>query len=114
MLLTDIYNNGREGYQRWNMQYTKTHSQKEFFKFMNNAVFRKTMENVGNNGDIKLVITEGRKNQTESQNQTFIQQKKQNKIEMHEFWYNYVKPKYGGKSKLCYIDIDSLIVDNFR
>ena len=35
-------------------------------------------------------------------------------MEMHEFWYNYVKPKYGGKSKLCYIDIDSLIVDNFR
>ena len=26
---------------------------------------------------------------------------------MHEFWYHYVKPKYGGKVKLGYIDIDT-------
>ena len=29
---------------------------------------------------------------------------------MHEFWYDYVKPKYGGKSKLCYMDTASFIV----
>ena len=29
---------------------------------------------------------------------------------MYEFWYDYVKPKYGEKSKLCYMDTDILIV----
>ena len=29
---------------------------------------------------------------------------------MHEFWYDQVKPKYGEKAKLCYIDTDSIIV----
>ena len=32
------------------------------------------------------------------------------KIVMHEFWYDYVKPKYEGKAKLCYMDTVSLIV----
>ena len=32
------------------------------------------------------------------------------KILMYEFWYEYVKPKYGEKAKLCYMDIDSFIV----
>ena len=26
------------------------------------------------------------------------------KILMYECWYNYVKPKYGEKRKLCYMD----------
>ena len=30
-------------------------------------------------------------------------------IVMHEFWYNYLEPKYGEKSKLCYM-IYSFIV----
>ena len=29
---------------------------------------------------------------------------------MFEFWYDYVKPKYGIKAKLCYMDTDSFIV----
>ena len=29
---------------------------------------------------------------------------------MYEFWYDYVKPKYGEKAKFCYMDIDSFIV----
>ena len=28
---------------------------------------------------------------------------------MYEFWYDYVKPKYGEKVKLCYMDTDSFI-----
>ena len=29
---------------------------------------------------------------------------------IHEFWYDYEKPKYGGKAKLCYMDRDSFMV----
>ena len=28
------------------------------------------------------------------------------KILMYEFWYDYVKPKYDEKAKLCYMDTD--------
>ena len=29
---------------------------------------------------------------------------------MYEFWYDYMKPKYGDNVKLCYMDTDSFIV----
>ena len=32
------------------------------------------------------------------------------KVVMHEFQYDYVKPKYMEKSKLCCMDTDSFIV----
>ena len=32
------------------------------------------------------------------------------KILMHEFWYDYMKPKYGDNVKLCYMDTDSFIM----
>ena len=33
------------------------------------------------------------------------------KIIMYEFWYDYVKKKYGDMVKLCYVDTDSLIMN---
>ena len=32
------------------------------------------------------------------------------KMLMYEFWYDYVKPKYGEKAKSCFMDTDSFIV----
>ena len=32
------------------------------------------------------------------------------KTVMYELWYDYLKQKYGGNVKLCYMDIDSFIV----
>ena len=29
---------------------------------------------------------------------------------MYQLWYDNVKPKFGGKAKLCYMDTDSVIV----
>ena len=29
---------------------------------------------------------------------------------MYEFWYDYIKPKYGDNARLCYMDTDSFIM----
>ena len=33
------------------------------------------------------------------------------KILMYEFWYNYIKPKYNDKARLCYMDTDSFVIN---
>ena len=32
---------------------------------------------------------------------------------MYDFWYDYVKPKYQDKAKLCYMDTDSFVINIF-
>ena len=115
----------------------KNDFEKDFFKLMINAVFGKPMENVRKHRDIKLVTTDKRRNQlvsepnyhaTErfSENLVAIEMRKIkvkmnkpiylgmaildiSKILMYEFWYGYLKPKYGDTIKLCYMGTDSLI-----
>ena len=116
----------------------KNDFEKDFFKLMNNAVFGKTMENVRKHRDIKLVTTDKRRNQLASEpnyhttkyfseNLMAIEMKKTkvkmnkpiylgmsildiSKTLMYEFWYDYIKPKYQDKAKLCYMDTDSFAI----
>ena len=112
--------------------------EKNVFKLMNNSVFGKTIENVRNHRDIKLVASEKRRKRLVSEpnyyshknfsdNLMAIEMKKTkvkmtkplylgmsildiSKILMYEFWYNYIIPKYGDRAKLCYTDTDSFII----
>ena len=112
--------------------------EKDFFKLMNNSVFGKTMENVPNHRDIKLVTKNQKRNKLVSEpnyhtskhfledlmaiemRKTKVVMSKPvylgqaildiSKTLMYEFWYDYLKPKYGDKVKLCYMDTDNFIV----
>ena len=108
---------------------------------MNNSVFGKTIENVRKHRDIKLVATEEKRNKLVSEpnyytikhfskNLLAIKMKKTkvkmnkpvylgmpildiSKTLMYEVWYEYIKPKYRDKSKLCYMDTGSFVIHNF-
>ena len=85
---------------------------------VNNVVFEKTMEKVRKHRDIKLVTTERRRIYLVSEpnyhttkfstedlwaiemRNLGLSRLELSKILLYEFWYDYVKPKYGENSKL--------------
>ena len=105
---------------------------------MNNSVFGKTMENIRNHRDIKLVTSDKRRKRLVSKPNCHLHKKISDhlmaiemkkigvkmtkplhlvmsildisKTLMYEFWYDYIKPKYGDKAKLCYADTDSFAI----
>ena len=115
----------------------KNDFEKDFFKLMNNSVFGKTMENVRNHRDIKIVTTNKRRSILTSEpnyystkyisNDLLIMEMKKvevkmnkpiylgqaildiSKILVYEFWYDYIKPIYVDKARLCYMDTDSFV-----
>ena len=117
----------------------KNDFEKDFFKLMNNSVFGKTMENIRNREDVKLVNNRKQAEKLSakpnfnhcnifSENLISIHMKKTkltfnkpvylgmcildlSKILMFDFHYNYIKQKYGDKAKLLFTDTDSLMYE---
>ena len=112
---------------------------KDFFKLMNNAVFGKTMENIENRVDIKFATDRKRALKYSAKpnfnravvfdenlialhmNKTQVNYNKPiylgaaildiSKVLMYEFYYDYIKPKYGDRVKLLFTDTDSLCLE---
>ena len=117
----------------------KNNFEKDFFKLMNNSVFGKTMENIRNRVNVKLVNTEEQfkkltaKPNYESrkifnENLISVHMKKTSltmnkpvylgmsildlsKTLMFDFHYKYIKPKYSKKAKLLFTDTDSFLYE---
>ena len=115
----------------------KNEFEKNFFKLMNNAVFGKMMENVRNHREVKLIVSEVRRKKLASEPNYHsckifsgylmaIEMRKTSvfmdkpipvgqaildisEALMYKLWYDYLKPQYQDKVKLCYMVTDSFI-----
>ena len=113
-----------------------TEFEKDFFKLMNNSVFGKTMENIRNRVDVRLVTREEKLEELVkkpnfdrinifTEDLVAVHMKKTtitldkpiylgmsildiSKTLMYEFHYEYIKPKYGDRAKLLFTYTDSL------
>ena len=114
----------------------------DLFKLMNNAIFGKSMENVLNKSNVKLVNSDPEKllKLIKEPNfehihkicdkQVLIQSKpvktkfnkpiylgaailESSKLHMYNFWYDYLRAKYGNDVNLLYTDTDSFVLEIF-
>ena len=112
--------------------------EKDFYKLMNDAVFGRSIMNIRRHRDIKLVTDDKKRCKlasmpnyytTKQFSENFLAMElRKAKIKMNvpiyigftilevsktvmwEFFYDYLKPKYGDEAKLCYNDTDSFIL----
>ena len=116
----------------------KNEFEKDFYKLKINSMDGKTVQNDRNHRDIGLVTTEAKRNKLASEpnlistkyisKDLLIMEMKKTEVKlnkpiylgqavldisktlMFEFWYDYLKPMYGDKIRLCYTDTDSFIM----
>ena len=117
----------------------KNDFEKDFFKLMNSSVFGKTMENIRNRVDIKLVSDKKRTEKLSAKlnfnhcnilNEDLVAIHMKNtklvfnkpvylgmcildlsKTLMYDFHYNYIEQKYGDKAKLLFTGTDSFMYE---
>ena len=117
----------------------KNNFEKDYCKLMNNSVFGKTMENLRNRVDVRLVNTKEKlrklvakpnfkSRKIFNENLVSVHMSKTSllmnkpiylgmcildlsKIIMYDFHYNYIKSKYADKAKLLFTDTDSLMYE---
>ena len=117
----------------------KNNFEKDYYKLMNNSVFGKTMENLRNRVDVRLVNTKEKlrklvakpnfkSRKIFNENLVSVHMSKTSllmnkpiylgmcildlsKIIMYDFHYNYIKSKYADKAKLLFTDTDSLMYE---
>ena len=116
----------------------KNEFEKDFYKLKINSIYDKTGQNDRKHRDIRLVTTEAKRNKFASEpnyhstkcisKNLLVMEMKKNEVKVnkpiylgqaisdlsktliYEFWYDYLKPMYGDKIRLCYIDTDSFIM----
>ena len=117
----------------------KNEFEKDFFKLMNNSVFGKTMENIRNHKDMKLVTSDKKylkyvmkpnfkgghpfskhlfavemgKTEIKINKSVYLRQAilDLSKMLMYEFHYDYMRQRYGSQVKLYYMDTDSFVYE---